>query len=44
MMTLEVDVGDEVDAEPIKRGVKALLSERFGVRHSTVEMCRGETL
>ena len=47
MATLEAEVGDEADVDQIRQSIKQVLTESFGIEHTTVEISRagatGET-
>ena len=40
MATLEAEVGDGADVEQIRRSIKQVLKESFGIDHTTVEISR----
>jgi len=47
MATLEAEVGDEADVDQVRQSIKQVLTESFGIEHTTVEISRagatGET-
>jgi cobalt-zinc-cadmium efflux system protein len=42
MATLEADLAPGGDAEAVRAAIKQVLSEKFGIGHVTVELCRRE--
>ena len=41
MATLEAEVDDEADVDQVRQSIKQVLTESFGIEHTTVEISRG---